>query len=144
MHRQIPVLNEKDVERFFVKVKKTNTCWIWTASKTKNGYGAFGIRNIMYYTHRVSYFIKHGKISKILSIDHLCHNRICVNPNHLQEVTQKENTIRGDTGLHHKIKTHCPNGHSYDRKTKIGGRFCSICKSKNDKKYKDKLRALLS
>lgn len=66
--------------------------------------------------HRVSYETFKGPIPKGLTIDHLCRNTVCINPNHLEAVTLKENILRGDSPTaRHRRSTHCPKGHSYDR-----------------------------
>ena len=87
---------EKTLMRFMVKVKKTDTCWIWRAAKTKEGYGLFSIRYKMRVAHRVSYIHFKGKIPVGLQMDHLCRNTSCVNPEHLEPVTAKENKRRSD------------------------------------------------
>ena len=78
-------------ERFFEKVKKTDTCWEWTASKTSDGYGRFGIDGTVRPAHRVSYEMTNGPIGHGLVIDHICHHPSCVNPDHLRAVTRKQN-----------------------------------------------------
>lgn len=86
------LFNNKDSERFWAKVQKTETCWNWTAGMTTAGYGRFSIRHDYYLAHRVSYEIANGQIPKGMNIDHICHNTICVNPGHLRPVDQKQNT----------------------------------------------------
>lgn len=65
-------------------------CWIWQASRYKNGYGVFN-NPVSNYAHRVSYWLYKGELTPGLVIDHMCHTRDCVNPNHLQQVTHIEN-----------------------------------------------------
>lgn len=80
-------------ERFYSKVTKTDTCWIWNAS-TRQGYGAFKIAGQVESAHRVSYVLATGKIiDENNVILHSCDNRLCVNPAHLSEGTQKDNVI---------------------------------------------------
>jgi len=83
-------------ERFWEKVDKTETCWNWTAGQQK-GYGAFSIARRPTGAHRYSYAAVHGPIPDGLEIDHICHNRLCVNPQHLRAVTSKQNgeNLRG-------------------------------------------------
>lgn len=80
--------NEK---RFWSKVDKTPTCWVWTGSPHSAGYGTILIDGQIKYAHRVSYEMAYGRIPEGLEIDHICHNRPCVNPSHLRPVTRKQN-----------------------------------------------------
>lgn len=80
---------------FLSKVNKTDSCWIWTRCVLRSGYGQTTHEGKRWYAHRLS-FILHGKeipMGKVL--DHLCRNRTCVNPSHLEAVTQKVNIQRG-------------------------------------------------
>jgi hypothetical protein len=102
-----------DKERFMSKVDKTDTCWNWKAYIAPGGYGKFGIttapkiKKIMY-AHRFSYELLNGKIPEGKVIDHLCRNRSCVNPEHLEVVDMYTNNIRGD--IHLKKKSKLPVG----------------------------------
>lgn len=138
----IPDLNPDILQRFWSKIIKTGNCWEWTACVLKNGYGQFTIDQKLYYAHRVSYAIFIGDIPNNLHLDHLCRNRKCVNPDHLEPVTNEENIRRGLTGLQRgfqqKSKTHCLKGHPYSgnnlylRKDR-DGRECKKCKRINEK-----------
>lgn len=114
-------------ERFWAKVQPTGFCWEWTASKA-HGYGYFnGSR-----AHRFAYELLVGPIPDGLVIDHLCRNRGCVNPDHLEPVTQRENTMRGYSFSRlHARKTHCIRGHEFtpeNTKTRSNGaRICREC-----------------
>lgn len=87
-------------------------CWEWQNSKTL-GYGRVKFRGRLDLAHRVAYEVLVGPIPAGLHLDHLCRNRGCVNPAHLEPVTQRENILRG-TGpaAVNAAKTHCVNGHS--------------------------------
>jgi hypothetical protein len=82
-------------QRFWAKVDTAGgptACWPWTAALYSTGYGAFGITSEQIVgAHRMSYQLTHGKIDPDKEIDHVCINRICVNPSHLRQVTRKQN-----------------------------------------------------
>jgi hypothetical protein len=120
-------------ERFWAKVEKTESCWLWKGADNGTGYGIIGAgaRNRSpVYAHRLSFELMNGPIEDGLTIDHLCRNRGCVNPEHLEAITQRENVLRGELG---RRKTHCPKGHllSGDNLSKSdmkkGHRRCRIC-----------------
>jgi hypothetical protein len=118
--------------RFWEKVQKTESCWLWVGARTKGGYGLFRHQGVAQYAHRLSYSAEKGPIPQGLHIDHLCRVRNCVNPVHLEAVTKKENDLRGlgQGGLNAR-KTHCPRGHEYDESNTYlyrGNRQCLICR----------------
>ena len=78
-------------ERFWAKVEKTDGCWNWTGSIHTQGYGVIKIDSKMKRAHRLSYELAIGRIPDGLLIDHICHNKGCVNPAHLRLATQKQN-----------------------------------------------------
>ncbi len=97
------------MKRFWSKVELTGlySCWEWLASKQNMGYGLFSYDGTMKLAHRVAYTLVLGPIPKGLVLDHLCRNKTCVNPLHLEAVTQKENVRRGN-----RITKYCPAGHA--------------------------------
>lgn len=108
-----------------------NGCWRWLRSCYSNGYAHLSKRidgkpkNFL--VHRLSYELFVGPIPAGMTIDHLCRVRDCVNPAHMEVVTQRENTLRGlAPSAIHARKTHCPQGHPYDVITS-NKRDCSIC-----------------
>ncbi len=94
-----------------------NNCWNWTGSIQTTGYGAISWNGNMKLAHRMSYEDFYGEIDNDLHVDHLCRNKSCVNPTHLELVTQRENTLRGiGLGAKNSKKTHCKRGHKFDHK----------------------------
>lgn len=120
-------------ERFWPKVSGGDfeTCWEWTAAKT-DGYGVFHVitdgRRAPVRAHRYAYQILIGGIPDGFDLDHLCRNRGCVNPWHLDPVPRVVNVRRGQG---HGSETHCPSGHAYtEANTYIharGDRQCRSC-----------------
>lgn len=120
-------------EKFWERVVKTNTCWNWIGYITSTGYGLIKYEKNTIHAHRLSLSIHNIELKKDLVIDHLCRNRKCVNPNHLEQVSLRENTLRGyGAPAVNKRKKECLNGHSFDEKntfhTKIGTRQCRTCR----------------
>jgi len=133
------------IPRFWEKVEKTTTCWNWIAFKDKDGYGKFKptITECVR-AHRFSYELIKGEIPEGLQLDHICKNKACVNPAHLEIVTCDENIKRADNQLTtiNSKKTHCPLGHPLsDHNLYIncrGRRECRTClKARKDKFYEN-------
>lgn len=111
------------------------SCWHWVGTHDKHGYaqiskGGRGSGNTR--AARVAYELYVGPIPEGLVPDHLCRNRGCVNPKHLELVTGRENTLRGEgISARNAQKTHCKNGHAFDAANtyhpKKGGRACRAC-----------------
>lgn len=123
--------------RFWKSTKRTEACWLWTATLDHNGYGRFWNGERYVPAHRWSYERLVGPIPVGLQIDHLCRTRACVNPAHLEPVTQRENMLRGVGACsRNAVKTHCPQGHALtpdnlDRShmLKCGRRKCRACRN---------------
>lgn len=131
-------------QRFWAKVEKTGTCWIWTGSKLRNGYGQFN-RGL---AHRFAYKLLVGEIRPGHEVDHLCMRRDCVNPTHLEAVTSSENTRRSygpsvavaRVTAWSRSRTHCKHGHeltpanTYSPPGQPTWRVCRTCKSNRKRK----------
>lgn len=92
-----------DKERFLSKIEKTDSCWIWKGTiNPDSGYGRFVVNKKNLYAHRYSYELFNEEIAEKMVIDHLCRNVACVNPSHLEAVTNRENGIRGNVILNKK------------------------------------------
>lgn len=81
--------------RFMAKVKRSGTCWLWRAQLDRDGYGRFSLNGQRRGAHRVAYEAIHGPMAPGMTIDHICRVRHCVNPDHLEAITHKENVNRG-------------------------------------------------
>lgn len=119
-------------------------CYLWTAATNRGGYGVYCISKKTLLAHRFAYEAEKGPIGPGLQIDHKCRNKSCVNPAHLEAVTQSENTRRSLSPniLEHLIgKVRCKNGHSFTPDntyvhTKRGTRHCRVCQRTNERKYR--------
>ena len=139
----------KSAYQIFFESIKINNCWEWQGYKTKKGYGRIrwradnNKRNCIA-AHRLSYEIHKGNIPEGLTIDHLCRNRLCVNPDHLEAVTNKENILRGAGVCAENLrKTHCKRGHEYKKETVYlskKGRCCKICRRVTISNYKKRTK----
>ncbi len=121
------------IERFLAKIIIAEVgCWEWTANLYWNGYGEFWDGNKYIRAHRFSYEWFKGEIPDGLQLDHLCRNRACVNPDHLEVVTSRDNILRGiGFAVKNASATHCSHGHPYDLFNTYyrpgGGRSCKTC-----------------
>lgn len=122
--------------RFWENVDKSGECWVWTAALDQDGYGTCR-RGGTKRAHRVAYEELVGPIPDGLVVDHLCRNRACVNPLHLEPVTNRVNLLRGDTAAaRNAAKTHCPQGHEYTdantQRKSNGARICRTCSNRKE------------
>lgn len=124
------------------KFTKTESCWIWIHQPDSDGYGRFWLSSKNLLAHRVIYELLRKPIPRGLELDHLCRNRICVNPDHLEPVTCQVNLLRGQThAAKNAQKTYCSKGHElkdsnlYLRKT---GRSCRTCHRERMRRFRVK------
>lgn len=120
-----------------VSVEVETGCWLWTGGLYPNGYAAISVNGRVRLAHRVAYQLLVGAIPDGLDLDHVrargCRHRHCINPDHLEPVTRRENLMRGDTIVAaNAAKTHCLRGHPFNSaNTEIqgdGARKCRRCK----------------
>jgi hypothetical protein len=137
-----PTPDSYDIDSLMLRVRQEpDGCWTWLGS-TRNGYGSVftgsglvGRRNRM--AHRVAYELLVGPVSNDLTLDHLCRNRGCVNPDHLEPVSNRENILRSNSpAAVNARKTHCINGHEFSPENTAvspnGHRACLKCRSARD------------
>jgi hypothetical protein len=134
------------VDRFWDKVDMTYSCWYWRANK-RGGYGQFWYEGRFVGAHRYAYELLVGKIPEGLHIDHLCKNKSCVNPAHLDPTTNRDNLLRAGTNpaAVNAIKTHCIKGHELKGNNlhinkKTGQRRCNHCHNTHNRKYEEDKR----
>lgn len=133
-------------ERFmqFVSPEPNTGCWLWLGHVDRGGYGQFRVGSQTDGTrrharaHRVAYELLRGPIPAGQTLDHLCRVRSCVNPDHLEAVSKRENILRGESfAAINASKTHCANGHEYTpENTRLwrGERYCRTCRTEQEKR----------
>ena len=149
------------IDRFLAKINfdgpvpvhrpELGPCWLWTgATHGRNGrdYGRFFIQGRNRPAARFAYEFCVGPFPKSRMPDHLCRTTLCVEPFHLEPVTNRENAVRGNGWAKNALKTHCPAGHPYDKRNtrlvrrpgKLPQRTCLFCYSETNRRYRMRLR----
>ena len=125
-----------DDERFWANVDAGGVCWEWTAALTPKGYGMFAAkRRKMHRAHRYAWALLVGEIPQAMTLDHVCRNKRCVNPDHMELVTAEENNLRsGSASAINARKTQCKRGHEFTPENTYvqynkgkAGRLCRTC-----------------
>lgn len=133
-------------DRFWPKVVRDpdTGCWEWTGA-TARGYGQIWSAGQRVYAHRLAYELLVGPIPEGLELDHLCRNRPCVNPRHLEPVTHRVNTLRGvSPSAKAATQTHCVHGHPFDEantyRLSDGARRCRRCHARHRRQTRTRAR----
>jgi hypothetical protein len=138
----MPADSTSPADRMRAKTRLTDSgCVEFTGATSPTGYGFVRVDGKNVYAHRLAYEDAHGPIPEGLVIDHLCRNRACVKPSHLEAVTIRENTLRGESiQAKNARKTHCVRGHEFAgdnlRIDPTGRRICRACKRETDRKLR--------
>lgn len=126
-------------DRYWDKVRVGDGCWEWIGGKIPDGYGQMLWNGRLRLAHRIAYELHYGEPpADDMTVDHLCRNRGCVNPAHLEQVSNRENILRGigPTAVNAR-KTHCVHGHPFDetntKRRSDGGRRCRACERRVDR-----------
>jgi len=123
-------ISSQVLKRFYsyIKINPKSKCWEWQRYITKDGYGQYYFDFKLGYAHRFAYEYFKGTLQNNQHIHHTCENSICVNPDHLEQLSPKEHIRK--TPLHNAKKTHCPQGHEYTSENTYfysAGRRCKKC-----------------
>lgn len=146
-------IDSKVQERFWSNVSGKSgddECWMWTGYKSEKGYGVLKIKEKAIRAHRLSYILAFGEIPTGMQLDHLCRNKVCVNPRHLEAVTSRENTIRAVpyrkpraewAPTNRELTGKCKNGHDFSGDniyiSPRGLPFCRLCKKAYKVAYRE-------
>lgn len=132
-------------ERLLARSVRVGGCLIWMGHRIRTVYGVFKVANRSRRVHRVAYEVWVGPIPDGLEIDHLCRNRACIEPSHLEAVTHRENIARSVPAR----VTHCPSGHEYTEENTLvttndrgyRRRRCRTCRVAASRAYRESRRS---
>lgn len=124
------------VRRMLSRIEKKRGCWLYRGI-TKQGYAIVRQRKVYRTAHRVFYELIKGPVPRGKILDHLCRNRRCVNPKHLEPVTHRVNILRGQgAGARNFRKTHCKWGHPFRHRFPGSGyKYCRICLTRRAREW---------
>jgi hypothetical protein len=135
-------------DRFWAKVDKSSDCWLWLGCRhvrggRSMGYGAVMHEGKKWLAHRMAYTLSIGPLPADKTIDHLCRQPLCVNPEHMELVSMRENILRGEgLAAQNARKTHCKRGHEFNPENTIvtdnrghPGRRCRTCAREQNAQY---------
>jgi hypothetical protein len=134
---------QAEITRFNSKwIAGKNGCHIWQAGKDEDGYGVFWLHGRTRRAHQVALLLAGRPVPEGFIANHTCRNKSCVNPQHLEAITLDESWRKdsSSTSYVNSQKTHCPEGHPYDRNDGRR-RWCSICRNANKKRLRAKWKA---
>lgn len=128
--------------RWFDRARIGDECWEWCGPKNRKGYGTIHNPNGSTLAHRVGWQLVNGNVPVGMELDHLCRNRACVRPSHLEAVTHYENIMRGELGHLHTPGEVCGNGHSMDESNAYiatsGKRRCRSCNREKTRRNRER------
>lgn len=136
-------LTTEEIDRYWSKVQKSDGCWLWTDVPNSDGYGTFAVSRpdgrLRFRPHRLALTLAGVQLLDGKVADHICRNRMCVNPDHLRQVTNRENILAGvGATAVNKRKTHCIHGHPFDEAntmwSRAGARICRACRKRQRKR----------
>jgi len=130
--------NRTPLQRLLAFVDHTSgDCWPWQGALGSNGYGRFTLRGVAMTAHRAAYLLLVGTIPAGMQIDHLCRNRSCVRPDHLEPVTPRENLLRAPASqaARKSAQTTCVRGHELVQ-SPVGRRRCRSCSREASRRYR--------
>src|SRR5207245_7378113 len=123
-----PLTGDPRLDRL-IEAEPNSGCWVWIGWRSPRGYGVVRRDRREQRAHRYIYQRLHGELPRHLTLDHLCRNHPCVNPAHMEPVTQRENVSRGDWGGGINCrKTHCAHGHEFTEENTLYWRTERICR----------------
>ncbi len=144
MYQRGPLRSVMDRIEGLYSPEPNTGCWLWTGALNRAGYGLFHSRSGSNIAHRVSYELHRGPIPDGLTLDHLCRVRCCINPDHLEPVSMRVNTLRGTSfAATNATATHCPKGHPLSGKNIRlwhGSRACVLCNREATASYRASIR----